>query len=232
MKNTLLLIIITLSSFKIFAQNNKEQVSIGLKLGYGSSIVIFNDSRYSNVSSNGRGHFSAFLNKPLKEKFSVQVGLSYTDRGFYTAESIVSGNTFSLYGNSCRLFYLEVPMNAVLKLPLGKGNVLLGGGPYMAYALGGNLQTNIFSQSFNNFGQTEISETEEKRNLNFGNKFTDDFNPIDFGINFLVGYQIKKGWLLNFNYSQGIKNILPKEQTSNGEKAINGAFNICLGYEF
>ena len=42
---------------------------------------------------------------------------------------------------SYRLFYVEVPVNGVLKLPLGKGKVLLGGGPYLGFALAGNVQT-------------------------------------------------------------------------------------------
>ncbi|OAQ40406.1 hypothetical protein A5893_05510 [Pedobacter psychrophilus] len=105
---------------------------------------------------------------------------------------------------------------------------MLGGGPYLAYAIAGNAE--IYTSTITNVNS--FVEDREKRDINYGNEMSDDFSPFDLGLNFLVGYQIKKGWLLNFNYSQGIANILPKKQRVNEIKAINGAFQICLGYEF
>jgi hypothetical protein len=227
MKNTLLIIIISLFSIHALAQIDAndsldKKLSFGLKLGVGSSIISFNDSRYSEISSNGLGHFSAFLNKPISEKFALQAGLSYTDRGFNTVEQ----DFFTITASSFRLFYLDLPINAVLKLPLGNGKVLLGGGPYLGYALGGNVKMNIIDLV------STDPEKEEKRELSYGNKTSDDFKKTDIGFTFLTGYQFRKGLLLNINYAQGIQNILPKEQTNNGEKAINLAFHFCVGYEF
>jgi hypothetical protein len=232
MKNTILICIISFFSISALAQINvneslNQKISLGLKLGIGTSIITFNDSRFSDISPNGLGYFSAFINKPITEKFSLQTGLSYTDRGFDSVDQTSTPATVTLIGSSYRLFYVDVPVNAVLKLPLGNGKVLLGSGPYLGYALGGSVKkfTVDISSSSN-------VEKVEKRKLAFGNKITDDFKTSDFGVNFLTGYQFKKGWLLNINYSQGIQNILPKEQTSSGEKATNSAFHFCVGYEF
>jgi hypothetical protein len=227
MKNTLLIIIISLFSINALAQINAsggldEKLSFGLKLGIGGSIVSFNDSRNNNIAANGAGHASLFLNKPIAEKFALQAGLSYSDRGYYIAEETF----FTFTGSSYRMFYIDLPINAVLKLPLGNGKVLLGGGPYVGYAFGGKVQVNRIDFT------SSSPEKQENRNLSYGNKSTDDFKKTDLGFNFLTGYQFKKGWLLNINYSQGVQNILPKEQTANGEKAINAAFHFCVGYEF
>jgi hypothetical protein len=236
MKNALLIIIISLFSFHALAQINvseglDKKISFGLKIGIGSSIVAFNDTRYSNMGSNAGGHASLFLNKPIAEKFALQGGLSYTDRGFATTYQSYNPNlnTISVISEAYQLFYIEVPLNGVLKLPLGKGKVLLGGGPYIGYALGGKEQK--FTTEFSSTG-TPFDEKEEELKLSYGNKTTDDFKKTDLGFNFLTGYQFKKGWLLNINYAQGIQNILPKEQTGYGEKAINAAFHFCIGYEF
>ncbi|MFC5284047.1 porin family protein [Pedobacter alpinus] len=232
MKNTVLIIIISLFSINALAQIDAsggldEKLSFGLKLGVGSSIISFNDARYDQISSNGLGHFSAFLNKPITNKFALQAGLSYTDRGFSALEQPSATNPFAQTMLDLRLFYLEIPINGVFKLPLGKGKVVLGGGPYIGYALDGSVE-----KLTTDFSSSSFIYKEEERKLAYGNKTTDDFKKTDVGFNFLAGYQFRKGWLLNINYAQGIQNILPKELITNDEKAINTALHFCVGYEF
>ncbi len=224
-------LICLLFTVNTFAQSKKD-IGFGFKIGRGNSFVAFNKEVNSSISSNSSDVISAFLNYSLSEKLNVQPNLSYTVKGFNAFEE-QSGFKGDVYFNaskatSTRLYYVELPINAILKLPLGKGKVLLGGGPYVAFAFSG--KSNVFTRTTSS--SASLMKSDEKRTVKFGNETSDDFNPFDFGVGFLVGYQLKKGWLFNFNYSQGIANILPKEQRANDFKAIIGAYQICVGYEF
>lgn len=138
---------------------------------------------------------------------------------YFQPEALLSGKGGKLHllgtEGSVRPYYLEVPLNFLYKLDAGPGRAFAGLGPYLAAGL--------FGKSRSKGPNATLSH-----DLRFGNGDNDDLRAPDFGANFLLGYELRAGWLLSVNYSQGIYNILP--HASNDGKGKNHYFGISLGY--
>src|SRR5690606_19356965 len=118
--------------------------------------------------------------------------------------------------------YLEIPLNAVLHLPMGDGNVFLGAGPYVAYALFGKVKSD-----------SNISELDDMdEDISFGNGENDDLSPLDLGLNMMAGYRLNSGLLFNVGYGLGFANMVPKDQRESNSKGTNKVFSISVGYSF
>ena len=78
---------------------------------------------------------------PIAPEFFFQVGLQYIGKGAkgpipyrYTDLTVPHTTTIT---REISMNYLEMPLNLVYKPLVGKGNFILGGGPYVGYAISG-----------------------------------------------------------------------------------------------
>ncbi len=226
-----LLPLILLFSIKLATAQDTRMVKFGAKLVGGSSTV--GSSYYLNpetaITSTNTLGAGFFIDYSITDKFYLQPGISVLNKGYATIELVayLDGQN-NYYANSTVTYYkpvyIEIPVNAVLKLPLGKGNVRLGGGPYFAYAVGGKVKEVKMT--------TDNSDTVNKEKIKIGNSVSDDYTAIDYGLNFFVGYQFRKGFFLEFSVAPGLANIIPKEQRMYDSKAINATALLNLGFEF
>ena len=107
--------------------------------------------------------------------FAVQPGLLFSMAG-YTSRSKAG---FEEKEMSYQLNYLQVPLNALVKLPLGqKANVFIYLGPYAGYALNGRFKLEQIEDR-------KVVKT-EKTKVRFG---SDGLNRFDAGAGFGLGFQ-------------------------------------------
>ena len=143
---------------------------------------------------------------PIADMFSIESGLLLTGRGSKAETYFNGGNDF--VKSKFNPFYLEVPLNAVVKIPLEKkSNVFFNAGPYVAIGIGGK------SRRDTKFGPLVSSSTS---NIEFSNDdpFTsqqedaryDRLKRFDFGLNFGGGFQFQRV-LLKVNYGLGLAKI-------------------------
>lgn len=220
-----------LISLKLANAQELKKIQFGVKLLGGSAAIGGNylsnsQSAFTSTNSLGGGVFADY---EIIQKFFLQSGISILSKGFAMAEFVDYLDAQNNYQSTATVFsykpiYIEIPINAVLKLPLGKGNVQLGGGPYFAYAVGGKVKQESINYDNN--------RTTKKDKLKIGNSATDAYAPVDYGLNFLVGYQLKSGLFLDVSFAPGFANIIPKEQRIGKRKAINGTGLLNLGFEF
>ena len=120
---------------------------------------------------------------------------------------------------------IEIPVNVVYTIPTGSGGaVQINAGSYMAYNISGKIKSNV-TQGFS--GDTET------KNLQFGNKDTDDLTYMDFGLNFGLGYKLTSGFTIGANYGLGLMNTSPKySKTTKNEKLTSRVFGFAIGYWF
>ena len=116
--------------------------------------------------------------------------------------------------------YLEIPIHATGRLDVGKGELQLFVGPYIAFALVGRSKYDI---TYTDGGET-VSEKESLK-IKFKNTVTESdwedyweddehggFQKLtDFGLNFGLGYYFKPV-LINVGYSLGLTNLQPNEE--------------------
>jgi len=137
--------------------------------------------------------------------FDLESGVLLTGRGSKAETYFTNGNYSKSRFNP---LYIEVPLNAVVKIPVNKGsNIFFNAGPYAAVGIGGKSKT-----------ETKVGpllSTSEK-NIQFSNDdpFTsqqddaayDKLKRFDFGLNFGGGFQFKH-LILKANYGLGLSKI-------------------------
>lgn len=144
--------------------------------------------------------------------------------------------SFSDISSTKRLLYLELPVNLLYKQPLGPGKLIAGGGPYIAYGLGGKSKGTI---KFRHLDEPTYVESTVKFKNNTRPTSADPhsyYRPLDAGLNFILGYELNNGLCLNVNYSLGLTDISPSTGTlPDGtplyyETIKNSYFGLTVGY--
>ena len=244
MKKLILCGAIALVSFSASAQK-KSDVKFGVRAGLVSSNMV--QSQQDNEMAGHHGYNTSFylggvVNVPVTSMLSLQPGLTYTSKGHSTNHQRTFGGTKYTLNYATRIHYLEIPVNLVAKLDAGSGKVLIGAGPYLSYALGGNMKNSSLKN-----GKTESEEFDLRFGSNNEENFRDDKKEnhlnsrFDYGLNFSLGYQFSNRLSLNATYSLGLANLHAGEykyETGN-DKLVrlnnslnNRALSLGLGFTF
>lgn len=151
---------------------------------------------------------------PLTTVFSIESGALLTGHGSKAETYFNGGNDY--VKTKFNPLYIQVPLNAVIKIPLEKGsNVFFNAGPYAAMGIGGK------SRSESKFGPLSTSSA---KSIQFSNDdpFTSEeedagYNKLkrfDFGLNFGGGFQFEH-FILKVNYGLGLAKINSTESNNN-----------------
>lgn len=143
----------------------------------------------------------------LGRHVSFQPGLFYSQKGYKYATYLTDV--------SVRLNYFEIPLNVLYHGRVGRGvSFFAGGGPYLAFGLGGNVDADP--------GGT--------RDIEFGSSRNDDYSGLDAGLNFNAGMEFDPGLFFRLNYGLGVANVVP-EGGSNNREHLHG-FTFSVGFLF
>lgn len=119
------------------------------------------------------------------------------------------------------LSYLEIPITFLYTPVLGEGRLLMGIGPYLAFALGGKVEdTDIEFEK-------EITAAQALSGVPY-------FKRFDAGGNVVFGYMFTQNLSAQLNAQLGLVNISPKiEGGLEGDQTVkNTGFGLSLGYRF
>jgi hypothetical protein len=150
----------------------------------------------------------------LSSTFDLESGLLLTGHGSKAETYFNGGNDY--VKSRFNPFYIQVPLNAVVKIPLEKEtNVFFNAGPYVAMGIGGK------SRQESKFGPLMASSTET---IKFSNDdpFTsqeedagyDRLKRFDYGLNFGGGIEFSHV-ILKVNYGLGLAKINSTESNNN-----------------
>ena len=133
---------------------------------------------------------------------------------FIEPELLFSGKA----NNTAKLYYVEIPVDIMLKEPFESSDLYFGLGPYLGIGIAGNIQ------KFNYYNNEPVNTFSK---IKFGNSANDDFKKIDFGLNLKTGIQLDMGAFVSLNYSLGLTDITPSVAT-----AKNRYLGISVGFMF
>jgi len=121
---------------------------------------------------------------------------------------------------STNVMSIEIPVNAVYSIPAGPGSVFLGAGPYVGYAVSGKYkwEANIGGEKESDDAKIDFSGDDK------------DMNAFDAGINFLAGYKLANGFLINAGYGLGLSNLTPKNDAD--VKSSHRVLSFGIGFQF
>lgn len=189
-----------------------------------SNITTSADGSYRSANTLTSYNAGVLVDLPLASMFSVQPGLVLTGKGakadhYYTIGGVQVASTNA----KLMPYYLEIPVNFLVKLPITTGtNFFVGAGPYGAFGVGGKYKAGASVAGLGG---------EETHNLKFGNSSSDDLKKFDYGINALAGLEIDHV-MLNINYGLGLAKIIPNTDNNANDKSKYRVLSVNVGYRF
>lgn len=215
-----------LASFLAISGITKAQ--LGVRAGFNAYSLISKDRNdnelYDNPRLNPGFHVGVTYDYLIGKDFYVQPAVLFSTKG-YRVKRVEDYSSVESYMTP---YYVEVPVNLLYAPRLGKGRLLLGAGPYIAYGISGRGQS--FIKTVEN---GEIKRADQKADL----QFLDDLNDrtdgkfvygkaLDYGIQVLEGYEFNERLSFQVNAQLGLANLHPSD---NGIKSANKLKNFGLG---
>jgi hypothetical protein len=161
-------------------------------------------------------HAGVNVQIPIAPEFFFQPGLLFAGKG--------AKNFAGSPADKHKISYIELPLNVVYKPLLGKGHLLLGAGPYVAYAIGGKgtLGNNDVDMKF----QSTIEATDPDGVLYY--------KAFDAGANIFAGYELEGGIFVQLDTQLGMLKINPEDKRISSDKSSikNTGFGLSIGYRF
>ncbi|MEX2403445.1 MAG: porin family protein [Balneolales bacterium] len=234
MKNSILQFLIFLLILTATVNIAHAQTKASIKAGVNFSSVIFEDEtgdRSENQLIPGM-QLGLSVDVPVAGAFYIQPGLLYSRKGFKTRNSWFagSGNNFKVTAS-----YIEVPLNFLYKPTLGRGKLLLGAGPYLGYGTGGEWEaeeTVIIGDIMLHPNYGDVFFENDAMDGGGGNSYKYG-KPLDYGANFMAGYEFFNKISAQFNVQLGLANLIPEyaDGTKRDGAFKNIGFGISLGYK-
>jgi hypothetical protein len=163
-------------------------------------------------------HIGVDADIPIAPEFYFRPGVLFSTKG---AKFDDDADT------KLNLSYIEVPLNFVYKPTLGTGKLILGLGPYVAYAVGGKIKDDDDNEADIEF-ENEITVQQALSGTPY-------LKGLDFGGNLLFGYEFSQKFYAQLNAQLGLSNINPKIEGVDDDdrgKTKNTGFGVSLGYRF
>jgi hypothetical protein len=228
-KRFIYLFIISSISVTSFAQNG----AAWLKGGVNFANVSYNsDGEVDDANMLTSFHVGIVGDIPIVKILAIQPGLLFTGKG----AKIQSGKSTDVtyYKATTNPLYIEIPVNAVIKLPLssGESNFFFGAGPYIAIGVGGKRKIE---------GKTLGVAYSSKEKIEFSNDDPSTFNNeegtglgvmrrFDYGFNGTAGFQIRNG-MIALNYGYGLAKLQSGSTSSDDNKNKHRVFSISVGFK-
>ncbi|WP_114789273.1 porin family protein [Niabella yanshanensis] len=227
------LLVLMLTSFLGIFGSAKAQ--LGVRAGFNAYNVISRDGNgnelYGDPKLNPGFHVGVTYDYLIANNFYVQPAVLFSTKG-YRIKNVGETASFESYMNP---YYIEMPVNILYAPRLGKGRLLLGAGPYIAYGIGGRGQ---------NYDK-KIEEGVVVRNDQSANlQFLDDVADLkegkwaygktwDYGVQILEGYEFNDRLSFQVNAQLGLANIYPDNKgVTSTNKLRNIGFGLSVGYIF
>ena len=194
-----------LAIFLLFAVSNiQAQVKFGPVAGLNFSTMTIKVLGVNFDSETVMGfHVGMISEIPITESFVLQPAVLYSSKG---ADYKILEEEISLSPT-----FIEVPLNILYKYDVGPMDIFLKAGPYIAYGVGGQIETNGIEVDID-YGS--------------GNA---DMKPLDFGLNFGAGVNYNN-FIISGQYGVGLANLTSIE-VGNAEMKIN-TIGISIAYLF
>ena len=217
----------------IAAVSAQAQKGAYIKAGLNLANVSVNDEgRVDDANQLTSFHVGIVGDVALGKIFSLQPGILFTGKG----SQIQSGTVGEVgyYKQTSNPYYIEVPVNLVLKAPLGSNAKLFAGaGPYLGIGVGGKNKTegrNIVGTynrtsdiAFSNDDPTTLSE-EEGTGFNVLRRF-------DYGLNGTAGIE-GKSIVLIVNYGLGLAKLQSGANSNENNNNKHRVLSFGVGFKF
>jgi len=207
---TIAALVITVGSF---AQSSSAWIKGGFNL---ANVSVTSDGRIDDAKSLPSFNVGIMGDVPLGRFLALQPGLLFTGKGTKTQAGQPTDATY--FRATSNPYYIELPVNMVIKIPLASktSSLFVGAGPYAAIGIAGKNKTTgkFYGVGFNSseniaFSNDDPTTFDEQEGAGFG-----IMRRFDFGLNGTAGLELN-GLLLSVNYGYGLTKINSVESNDN-----------------
>ena len=224
---------LTLSSllfivFSLHAQKHSTFLEGGVNCSW---VSVTNGGRFDNANTLTSYQFGLTWDKHLAKSAYLQTGVHYTGKG--AKMQLGEENVDAIwYESKTNPFYLEIPLNIVLKCTgNGKARLFAGTGPYVAFGVGG--KNKVEGKIDNTFFKSEdkIKFTDEEQGTSLPLQDLAGFpnmHRLDYGFNILAGVECKK-LMFKAQYGYGLAKLAPGyEDDKNKMRVLSFTLGMAL----
>jgi hypothetical protein len=213
MKKTILLLVVVLLCLQYAALSQKTRVAVvgGVTISSMSGQLGGNDNNYEKKPGFTLG---LMIDAPVTDHISFFPGLHYVQKGTHQRPPVGTLITKSYIS----LRYVELNGNFIYHSNGSKGNFFIGAGPSLGFKVPSKKGT-------------QIDDEKTESDVNFGNSIDKDIKGVDYGVNFLLGFRMSKGFMVTGNYNYGIRDLRPVDE-SGPDEIHNMYFGIQIGWLF
>lgn len=229
MKNRLFVLgsLLLISSLSLHAQQSSVFVKAGVNL---ANISVDKDGNVDDARGIASFHAGLQADLPITKFFAIQPGVFFTGKG----SKIESGNTSgdNWIRSSTRPYYIEVPVNAVIKLPLGdESSFFFGAGPYLGIGVSGKnkIEGEILGVGFSRTENIKFSDDDPFTSGEEGSGYG-IMRRFDYGLNGTVGVQSKFA-LFSVNYGLGLAKLQSGTSSSENELGKHRVLSFTVGFK-
>ncbi|XZF13079.1 porin family protein [Chitinophagaceae bacterium MMS25-I14] len=209
-----------------------QELGIGIKGGYNNAnMTVTTDGTVQDKNALSSFNVGAYLDIPLAPVFSIQPGLMFEGKGVKFTSGDKNGDNW--IETKTNPIYLELPVNAVGKIPLAPHtNIFFGAGPYVAMGIAGKktVSGEVLGASFSDESNIKFGDDDPANGSN-GSNNSGNIKRYDWGLNFLAGVEIHH-FTFNANYGLGLTNIAPGSSNNDNDKYKNRVFSLSVGFLF
>jgi hypothetical protein len=228
MKTLIVSLTILLLAVGAFAQESNVYIKGGFNL---ANVSITSDGRIDDAKSLPSFNVGIAGDLPLGRFLALQPGLLFTGKGTKSQSGQPTDATY--FRATSNPFYIEVPLNLLVKIPLAaKGSsFFIGAGPYAAMGVTGKNKSEgkVFGVAFNSskniqFSNDDPSTFNEQEGAGFG-----IMRRFDFGLNGTAGFELNNV-LLAVNYGYGLTKINSVAE-NNDDKNKHRILSLSVGFK-
>lgn len=215
--------------------DDKKSGGVLIKAGINmANVTISEDGMVDDARQNTSFHGGIILDMSLVRNFiSLQPGIIFTGKGskFQSGDA----STTSYYKETFNPYYIEIPANLVIKLPIGGGNRLFGGaGPYLGIGVGGKTKVDarIANVAYNTESDIQFSDDDPSTMDQDEGAAYDVLRRFDYGFNGTAGIETRNHITLGVNYGYGLAKILSGTNSNADDNNKHRVLSFWVGIKF
>ena len=224
------ILFVTAATVVLFSSTKAQnaQLKAGVNL---ANVSTTDDGNYDDANMLTSFHVGILGDVRLGGIFHLQPGIFFTGKG---SKIEIGRPTENLYiKQTSNPYYIEVPVNLVVKLPFNsESNFFFGAGPYGAIGIAGKAKTEKRVLTFT---------TETENNIEFSNDDPSTFGEeegtglgvlkrFDYGLNGVVGVE-GKNLVLSAGYGLGLAKLQSGDNSSADNNNKHRVLSFSIGFK-
>jgi len=166
---------------------------------------------------------------PIGSYFAIQPGVFFTGKGSKLSSGDINGNNW--YRATTRPYYVEIPVNAVVKIPVAdETSLFFGAGPYLGIGVGGKnrVEGEAAGVSYSRSEKIKFSDDDPFTSQEEGSGYN-IVRRFDYGLNGTVGVQSHFA-LFSVNYGWGLAKVQSGTTSSQDALGKYRVLSFNLGF--